>query len=154
MTDSNQSLPPLWPATALLSVHLSPFHPALFFLSLNQLPLDYWGLWRSIRNTCGGLEAADGKSLVGSSHSFLPKSWSQWGRKTLSEFKERNLLAFYRILFSTEWMWRKERKISLLSGYVCKTQQPSGKLDHWNTAWLSACKYSALSPGLTHPVFV
>ncbi|KAI9529703.1 hypothetical protein NQZ68_007941 [Dissostichus eleginoides] len=28
------------------------------------LPSDYWGLWRSIRNMCGGLEAADGKSSV------------------------------------------------------------------------------------------
>lgn len=33
-------------------------------LSLNELPSDYWGLWRSIRNMCGGLEAADGKSFV------------------------------------------------------------------------------------------
>lgn len=42
------------------------------------------------------------------SPSFLPKSLSQWGRKTLSEFKDRNLLAFYRILFSTEWINRKK----------------------------------------------
>lgn len=42
------------------------------------------------------------------SPSLLAKSPSQWGRKTLSEFKDTNLLAFYRILFSTEWINRKK----------------------------------------------
>lgn len=39
----------------------SPSSPTpffFFFLSLHQLPSDYWDLRRSIRNMCGGLEAA------------------------------------------------------------------------------------------------
>ena len=45
------------------------------------------------------------------SQSFSPKEPKPVGKKKkkpLSEFKDRNLLAFYRILFSTEWINRKK----------------------------------------------
>lgn len=86
-----------------------PPHPSLT-PSLNELPSDYWGLWRFIRNMCEGLEAADGKSFVLHPNSLPPPaeipSW--WGRKALCEFWDVNLLAFYRIFFSTECINRKK----------------------------------------------
>lgn len=84
-------LPPLWPAPTLLSSPSFPpippslpSHPPLFFLSLplslNELPSDYWGLWRSIRNMCEGLEAADGKSSVKQLTLISPKEPSGEGK--------------------------------------------------------------------------
>lgn len=66
-------------------------------------------------------------SSSSSGSSFLPKNPSQWGGKTLREFKDRNLLAFYRILFSTEWI---NRKTLLTLDHSMKIQEPVGKLDH------------------------
>lgn len=112
-------LPPLWPAPTLLSSPSFPpispslpSHPPLFFITpsfsewaaLGLLGLvevyqkhvwRFGGGWWEVLRQAAAL-------------SFLPKSMSQWGRKTLSEFKDRNLLAFYRILFSTEWINRKK----------------------------------------------
>lgn len=105
-------LPPLWRTPALLPccTFFSSSLPIAHSLSLNELPSDYWGLWRFIRNMCEGLEAANGKSFVLHPHSLPPtaENPSWWGRKALSEFWDINLLAFYRIFFSTERINRKK----------------------------------------------
>lgn len=86
-------------------------HPCFFFyhsLSLNELPSDYWGFWRSIRNMCEGLEAADGKSSVKQLTLISPKEPEPAGKKNSQPVQRHKLIGFYRILFSTERINRKK----------------------------------------------
>lgn len=75
-------------------------------LSLNELPSDYWGLWRSIRNMCGGLEAADGKSFV-KRLLISPKELEPVGKKTSQRVQRQKLISFLQdIIF--HWMDKQE----------------------------------------------
>lgn len=77
----------------------SPLPPPFFFYH----SLFLWMSCPQITGVCGGLSETCvevWRRLMGSpssscSPSFLPKSPSQWGRKTLSEFKDRILLGFF-----------------------------------------------------------
>lgn len=141
-------LPPLWPAPTLLSSPSFPpispslpSHPPLFFitpsLSLNELPSDYWGLWRSIRNMCGGLEAADGKSFVKRLTLISPKE--PVGKKNAQWVQRQKLIGFLQdIIF--HWMDKQE-----------KTSHPKplsvkyrSQLENWIIHPLSALPYQSL----------
>ena len=117
-------LPPLWPAPTLLSnpsfppISPSlPSSPTLVFitpslsLSLNELPSDYWGLRRSIRNMCGGLEAADGKSFVKRLTIIFPqraKASGEEKKKTSQWVQRQKLIGFLQdIIF--HWMDKQEK---------------------------------------------
>lgn len=113
-------LPPLWPAPALLSSPSFPpippslpSHPPLFFFffitpSLNELPSDYWGFWRSIRNMCEGLEAADGKSSVKQLTLISPKEPEPVGKKNSQSVQRHKLIGFLQdIIF--HWMYKQEK---------------------------------------------
>ena len=126
---SLSQLPAFKSILSLLPI-FSSFLPLPLFhlsLSLNELPSDYWGLWRSITNMCAGLEAVAGKSSVQwlCLH-FSQRAWARWKRKTLIQFKGRDLLACCRILFSTEWINRK--KLLTPNHSLYKIQEPVGKV--------------------------
>lgn len=63
-------------------------------LSLNELPSDYWGLWRSIKNMCGGLEAADGKSFVKRLTLISPREPEPAGKKNSQRVQREKLIGF------------------------------------------------------------
>lgn len=107
-------LPLLWPSLTVVHASLLYLFPSFSPTPVFYLSLSLWMSCPWITGACGGLSetCVEGwRRLMGSpsssGSSFLLKSSSQWGRKPLSEFKDRNLLAFYRILFSTEWINRK-----------------------------------------------
>lgn len=81
-------------------------------LSLNELPSDYWGFWRSIRNMCEGLEAADGKpsveqlTLSALSSNEPPRASGE--EKLSASSKASTYWLFCRILFSAEYINRKK----------------------------------------------
>ena len=106
--------PPLWflvhPSLLYLLLFLLT-HPCFVFslpLSLNELPLDYWGLWRSIRNMCEGLEAADGKSSFKQLTLISPKEPEPAGKKNSQQVQRHKIIAFWQdIIF--HWMNKQEK---------------------------------------------